>query len=562
MTDFEFNSRRSTVHSTKGIVSSTQPLANAAGLKVLEQGGNAAMAAVAVAAAIGVTEPMMNGIGGDAFGLYYDAKSKTVNGFNGSGKTASKATLDMIEKGDRIKQTSIHSVTVPGAVCAWHDVVKKWGNGKLTLGEIIQPAIDLAKDGFPVSEVCAYLWEKAENKLKSASPDNYQEILPDDKAPKVGELMVCKELAEALERIAKDGKNGFYKGETADKIIEVVKKKGGVMSHEDLANHTTLFVDSVNVDYQGVQLHEIPPNGQGLVALQALSTLKELNKRGDIDLSKLEHNSVQYLHAVIETLKFAFKDGEEYISCPELLDYDPNDLLHEDYVKQRADLFNKNEINHEYDYGVLNPSRKSDTVYFTVSDAEGNACSFITSVYSDFGSGIIPQGCGFALQNRGCNFNLKQGTRNVFAGGKRPYHTIIPGMITQGEDLYAAYGVMGAFMQPQGHVQVLNNMVLYGMTPQQALDAPRICLTIDDEYADSGLGADSPVSSGNRVIVACEDGISDKVIEGLEKLGHKTRRISGHGRALFGRGQIIKRVGKVWSAGSDPRGDGAAVPQL
>jgi gamma-glutamyltranspeptidase/glutathione hydrolase len=390
-----------------------------------------------------------------------------------------------------------------------------------------------------------------------------------ERAPKEGEIFVNKNMAETLKRIAKDAKKGYYEGQTADAIVEAIQAKGGVMTHQDLKDVEVVFCDPIHVDVDSdIRLHELPPNNQGLVAIIAIGIINELDRQGKISLKSMKHNSVEYLHLLIETLKFAFKDGEEYITDIGKLDYNPQDFTNPEYLRERAKLFSPNKANDKFDHGVLNPSRKSDTSYFTVTDSEGNACSFIASLYTAFGSGIVPKGTGFALHNRGSNFNLTPGTRNCFEGGKRPYHTIIPAMITNTADssLFCTYGVMGGFMQPQGHAQVAFNLKLFGMNPQDALDAPRICLYPDPDGVDSGLGSDSPVSTP-QTIVGIEEGISSEVIEGLRKLGHNVKLVVGAERGLFGRGQVIKcernTSGSIlWSAGSDLRGDGHAQPQL
>lgn len=573
MEAIRFSSRRSVVHSAKGIAASTQPLASAAAVRILEKGGNAAMAAVAMAAAMSVSEPMMTGLGGDAFALLYDAKSKTVRGVNGCGKAPKNGSIDAIRqsgvKGPRLPSDSVHSVTVPAAVATWVEVVEKWGNGKLTMAEILEPAIQLAEQGTPISSITRAMWKHGVARLKKNSPNGGELLVDGERAPAEGEIFVNKNMAETLKRIAKYGKDGYYKGPTADAIVEVIKERGGLMTHEDLADVEVLFCDPIYADIdEDIRLHELPPNNQGLVALIAIGTINELERQGKISRKSLEHNSVEYLHLLAETLKFAFKDGEEYITDIGKLDYDPQDFMDPAYLKTRASLFSPDKVNKDFDYGVLDPTRKSDTSYFTVSDSEGNACSFIASLYLTFGSAMVPKGTGFALHCRGSNFNLTPGTRNCYEAGKRPYHTIIPAMITNRKDdsLYCSYGVMGGFMQPQGHVQVALNMKLFGMNPQEALDAPRLCLYADPAGPDSGLGADSPVSTP-ETILGLEEGISENVAEGLRKLGHKVKIVTGAERGLFGRGQVIAASkdssGRLlWSAGSDLRGDGHAQPQL
>lgn len=559
-----YASRRSVVYSLKGVAASSQPMASAAAVKILDLGGNAADAAVGMAACMGVLEPMMTGIGGDIFALMYDAKDKTVSGINGCGKSPAALTVDVVRKsgvtGPRIPANSVHGITVPGAVAGWVDVIEKWGSGKVSLEQILAPAIELAEASV-VHTISHDMWKGGVKKLKTSSP-NGNELLVDGEAPAEGTVFHNKNMANVLRRIAKSGKDGYYKGETAEALIESMKGLGGVMTHTDLESHKSLFLDPVTMDFEDVTLHEMPPNNHGLVALIALGIIKQLDKRGTIDLKKMKHNSAEYIHLISEALKFGFKDAEEYISDPETTDVKATDLLTDEYLSRRADLFDPEKVNHDYDHGILDFSR-SDTSYFTVADAEGNACSFIASIYQLFGSGIIPKDCGFALQNRGCNFNLTPGTRNCLEPSKRPYHTIIPAMLTRKDgSLYASYGVMGGFMQPQGHLQVLLNLELFGMNPQRALDAPRICINAD-EGVDSGRGADSPVST-NVTKLDIEEGIPEDVVAKLKQMGHRTAVLVGNDRHWFGRGQIIKRdaENKVYSAGSDLRGDGAAIPQI
>lgn len=560
MTDYNFNSRRSVVHSTKGVCAATQPAAAAAGVKILEQGGNAAMAAVTMAAAMGVVEPMMTGIGGDVFCLYYNAATKTVEGFNGSGKSAASikpADFEHIQS-KHLPATSALSVNVPGAAAGWCDIIEKWGNGKLTRQQILQPAIDIARHGFGVAEICADLWKDAEAKLQASA--NGAELLVDGKrAPKEGELFVNENLAKVYENVAKHGKNGFYSGVVADEIVQAVQSRGGKLSHADLSEHSSLCLEPITMAVDDeVTLHELPPNNHGLVALLAMGIIHELVEEQKVDLKSLKHNSKEYIHLLTEALKYAFKDADHYIGDPHEQDFDVKKLLGKEFLRSRAALFDTNSVNKDYEHGVIDPVNSSDTSYFTVADSEGNACSIIASLYHGFGSGIVPKSCGFALHNRGCNFNLKLGTRNTLAGGKRPYHTIIPAMLTKGDELYASYGVMGGFMQPQGHVQVALNMRLFGMNAQQALDAPRLCL---------GPYPDVPeIPTTDEILVNLEEGIDEKTAAELESMGHKVRILKGKDRSMFGRGQIIqqsKQNGRiVYHAGSDLRGDGAAIPQI
>ncbi|KIM75360.1 hypothetical protein PILCRDRAFT_827264 [Piloderma croceum F 1598] len=555
-----FSSRRSQVYGTKGIVSSSQPLATAAGLEILRKGGNAADAAVATSAALNVTEPSACGIGGDAFCLFYDAKTKTVQALNGSGHSPEKLTLDHVRKrginGHYIPRTDLNSVTVPGAAAAWVDTVEKFGSGTLDLSEILDPAIRMAEEGFPVSEIHSRAYNLSENLLKTASP-NGDEMLLESKAPLVGQILKLATLAKTLRALAEHGKDGFYRGRIAEAIVELIQSKGGVMELDDLAKHQTSFVDPISYTYGGeVTVYECPPNGQGITALLALGILENIQEMDKVKpLLEMEHNSVEYLHTLIEAMRLAFADSGYYVADPEVKHVPVKELLSKEYLSSRAKLFNPEKTNPQVIHG--NPVHSSDTVYFSVADQWGNACSYIQSNYAGFGTGAIPKGCGFTLQNRGGGFTLKEGHPNTLKGGKRPYHTIIPALATRGDELFLSYGVMGGFMQPQGHVQVLFN-ILRGFTAQASLDAPRFCIA---------AGADGGVAESANSVVFFEDGIPEETIAKLREMGHDAHVLSGFGREKMGRGQIIQRIvdkaGRtVWAAGSDGRGDGHAAPQI
>ena len=406
------------------------------------------------------------------------------------------------------------------------------------------------------------------------------------RAPYPGEIFKNPHLAATFRALGKEGKAGFYTGRIAEEIVKVTKELGGFLELDDLKNHMDLGSEPVtpiskvfksqgydqrkdhyfdgmvgqgsNETNEGVEIWEHPPNGQGIVALMALGILEELEKSGKIPIFKQEeHNSAAYLHAVIESLRIAFADAGWWVTDPNIEQVPSAGLIAQDYLAERAKLFDASRANPDiYDHG--SPAHNhSDTVYFAVTDSEGNAISFINSNYEGFGSAIIPKGCGFVLQNRGGNFNLEKGHPNVIAPGKRPYHTIIPAMITNVHDgsLHSTYGVMGGFMQPQGHVQVLLNMLVFKQNPQAALDAPRFC-----------IGAEGVSSSDQGKKVYLEDGISEEVCEELKRMGHQTMIVKGHARGTFGRGQLIRshvQDGvRVYSAGSDPRSDGAAYPAL
>ncbi|KAK7186414.1 hypothetical protein DPSP01_013107 [Paraphaeosphaeria sporulosa] len=580
-----FPSRRSVIHSTKGIVSCTQPLASAAGIEVLRKGGNAADAAVAVAAAINVMEPGSTGIGGDMFCLFYDAKTKKVSAMNGSGRSGKDVTLDKIRGALKIKDgetgqipmSSVHAVTVPGAAAGWVDCVERFGSKKVTLEDVLAPAIELADKGYPISELSATFWANSEKSIKQASP-NFAEILKKDasaqdgcRAPKAGEIMRNPTIANTFKLLAKHGKKGFYEGEVAEQLVKVVSDLGGFLTLDDLKHHAEAGsepVDPISLKYTGqgvgsntdggVELWEHPPNGQGIVALMALGIIQELEKQGKIPTwSYKDHNSTAYLHAVIEALRIAFADAHWFVTDPNVVKVPSAELISSSYLAERAKQFDPKSVISAPVHG--SPAHlQSDTVYFCCSDSEGNAISFINSNYGGFGTCIVPKGCGFTLQNRGANFSLAADHPNVLAPRKRPYHTIIPGLVTYAKDssLHSVFGVMGGFMQPQGHVQVLLNQEVFKLNPQDALDSPRIC-----------IGAGMPGDDGKMTdaTVYIEEGIDAKVVEELKALGHNVQKLSGYGRGMFGRGQIIRQHFDdgvmVWSGGSDLRGDGAAVPQ-
>lgn len=588
-----FPSRRSVVHSTEGIIACTQPLAAKCGLKILEAGGNSADAAVAVAAGLNLTEPASTGIGGDMFCLFYNAKTKKVEALNGSGRAGLKCTLEQVRKDLGLKEGEegeipldhVHAVTVPGAAAGWVDTIERFGSGKLSLEQILAPAIELAERGFPVSELSSKSWAAGADSVLTASP-NFAEMLkknPDGtyRAPRSGEIFKNPNLANTFRALAKDGKKGFYTGRIAEALVKVIQDRGGLLELEDLINHMDLGSESVApiskifkgqgyaqtqakyVDRQGdkndnygVEIWEHPPNGQGIVALMALGILEELERTGKIPtFNEGQHNSVEHLHATIEALRIAFADASWWVADPNISKVPSAGLISQEYLAERAKLFDPQKASSKiYDHG--SPAHNhSDTVYFAVTDKEGNGISFINSNFHGFGSAIIPKGCGFVLQNRGGNFRLVPNHPNAIAPGKRPYHTIIPAMLTNAHDgsLHSVFGVMGGFMQPQGHVQVLLNMLAFKLDPQAALDAPRFC-----------IGAEGMPGDGNGRKVFLEEGISESVCKQLRDMGHQAEIVTGYRRSVFGRGQVIRSHVEdgvtVFSAGSDPRGDGAAYP--
>ncbi|GJD11759.1 Putative gamma-glutamyltransferase YwrD [Galdieria sulphuraria] len=518
-----FHSRRSPVYSTQGICASSQPLASAAGAKILASGGNAADAAVAIAAALNVTEPCSTGVGGDCFVLFYSNQTKRVQALLGNGSTPEQLTLDrVLEAGygpeNPLPPTSVHTIPVPGAAAGWIDTVATFGSGNLTLREILDPAISLARDGFPVSPIAAYHWNNSIDLLKSAKGAS-SIFLCEGRAPKAGDIFKNPDLASTFEQLAKEGKDAFYNGGTiAHAIVETIQQLGGFMTRQDLAAHRSDFQEPIRTSYRDMYVWEVPPPTQGIAALIALNILEAYP-------SHWQHfHDAEHLHGLIESLRLSFA-----------------------YISNRA--LSPKEL------GPMNLSF-SDTVQFCAVDGNGNACSMINSNFVGFGTGIVPNGCGFTLHNRGLNFSLDKSHPNVLAPRKRPYHTIIPGLATMKNngDLYAAFGVMGGFMQPQGHVQVLSNMVDWNMNPQEALDASRFCIHGKFEAQASSNIEDH--------LVDIEDGISHQVIQQLKDKGHPIAGpIRNHDRAVFGRGQIIQRLQNgAFCAGSDPRADGLAIP--
>ncbi len=533
---FPFESRRSPVYARRGMVASSQPLATHAGLEVLMQDGNAADAAVATAAALNVTEPMSTGLGGDCFALFYEGDSGKISALNGSGRAPAHLNLDLLRRQGFEKELPpyhAHTVTVPGACAGWCDLVER--HGTLPMERILSPAIRLAEEGFPVAPITAHSWARGAKRQLAHAPGGHA-LLIDGRAPRAGEIFRNPGLARTFRTIAAGGKEEFYKGNIPKKIAAAVQRAGGVMDEEDLAAHRSTWEPPISTMHKGVRVYEGPPNGQGLVALLALNLLSNL------DLPP-EALAPQRLHLLIEALRLAFADGGWYVADPAFAHIPVDGLLSATYAKERARLIDPERANLRREHGT--PPAGSDTVYFSVVDGQGNACSFINSNYMGFGTGIVPEGTGFSLQNRGYNFSLDPKHPNALAPGKRPYNTIIPAMATREDgSLYASFGVMGGFMQPQGHVQVLLSL-LEGLDPQEALDRPRVCLDEGDP--------------GGTVFI--EEGIPDITIAGLKSRGHRVERASGHERAVFGRGQVILRDPKtgVLCGGSDPRADGCAM---
>jgi gamma-glutamyltranspeptidase / glutathione hydrolase len=418
------------------------------------------------------------------------------------------------------------------------------------MGDVLAPAIRLASDGFPVAPLTSYFWGRGAQRQLASAP-NGRELTIDGRAPKAGEIFRNPGLARTFETVARGGASAFYQGDIAESIVSVLKEAGGCMSLDDLASHVSTWEEPISITYRGLRVYECPPNGQGITALIALNLLE------GFDLPSLEILSAEKMHLMIEAMRLAFADASWYVADPKFSNVPIKELLSKEYAAERRKLINPQHATVDQKRGT--PVASSNTVYLSVVDKWGNACSFINSNYMGFGTGIVPKGWGFTLQNRGHNFSLDANHPNALAPGKRPYHTIIPAMVTRPpsprgrgdggeggtkESLYASYGVMGGFMQPQGHVQVLSALHDAGLDPQSALDLPRFCIDVEE--------------TGGRV--AIEEGMPEETMDALQKMGHPLYEVSGYERALFGRGQVILRDPEtgVLCAGSDPRADGYA----
>jgi gamma-glutamyltranspeptidase/glutathione hydrolase len=538
-----FPARGAPAFGRSGMVACSQPLATVAGLEILARKGNAADAAVAVAAALNVTEPTSTGLGGDMFALFYQAATGRVTALNGSGRAPASLTLELLKKNGYgilpihetiLPATHPFTITVPGACAGWCDLVER--HGSLGMADILAPSIRLAEEGFPVGPVTSHFWQRAaENQLKKSL--NGSEMTINGRGPSPGEIFFNPGLARTLRIIADGGKKAFYEGEIGAAIAETVQQTGGCLTGDDLVNHTSTWDEPISTTYGSLRLWECPPNGQGIAALLALNILE------GFDLPS-EPLSPERLHLEIEAMRLAFADTRWYVADPRMVHVPITELISKEYAAERRKLINPNHASIDQQRG--SPVAGSDTVYYCVVDQWGNACSFINSNYMGFGTGIVPHGWGFTLQNRGHNFSLDPDHPNVLAPGKRPYHTIIPAMVTRKSDgsLFGSMGVMGGFMQPQGHLQVFLALA-QGIDPQAALDLPRFC--IEDGTA------------GGQV--AMEIGIAKETISELAERGHQVRVVSGWERSLFGRGQVILRDPEtgLLSGGSDPRADGCAL---
>jgi len=525
---------RSTVYAPHGMIATSQPLATAAGLAVLERGGNAIDAAVTAAAVLNVTEPMMTGIGGDMFAIVWSARDRKLYGLNASGRAGALMTRDaLLARGHKtMPGESVEDVTVPGALSGWDALLHRFGT--ITLAQALAPAIGYADDGFPVTPIIAQDWASEAARLARDEGARSTFLVDGSRAPHAGEWFTNHDLAQSFRLIAAQGPAALYGGELGQRIVTGVQKLGGYLTIDDLRNHRPEWVEPISVPFKGYRVWELPPNGQGIAALEMLRMLEPY------DLRAMGHNSAAYLHLLIESKKLAFADLARYVGEPAAMRTPASALLDDRFIAARRAQIDSHRAADRPDPGAALTA--SETIYLTVADSAGNMVSFINSLFDAFGSGVVVPGTGFALQDRGAGFTLDEGLPNTVAPGKRPFHTIIPAFVTkpdaQGiEQPWMSFGVMGGSMQPQGHVQVLLNLLVFGMDLQDAVDAPRFRHL-----------------NGRRV--ALEAPIGDDVRRTLSGLGHV---IVDERTVAFGGAQAILRLAHGWAAGSDPRKDGMAA---
>jgi gamma-glutamyltranspeptidase / glutathione hydrolase len=529
---YTFPSRRSSIVARQGLVATSQPLAAQAGLSVLQAGGNAVDAAIATVATLCVVEPCSTGIGGDAFALIWIADEQKLYGINASGPAPQALAAAPIRDQGHSEMPSLGAltVTVPGSLRGWELALNRWGS--LGLDRLLAQPIDYASNGYPVSQRIARAWQRSEEKM-SVHPDSRRVWLPGGRAPRAGEMFRNPEFAQTLRTLANEGYDAFYTGPIAEQIVACVQAEGGSLTLADLGQYQAEWADPISADWGDYTFYEIPPNGQGLTALLALNIAR------GFDLPTLGYGTADYYHALMEAIKLAFADAAAYIADPRQAAIPLAGLLSDSYTAERRALI---EMERALTPAAGNPSRHGDTVYLTVADEAGNMVSWIQSLYMGFGSGLTAGNTGVQLHNRGANFSLVPGHPNEAAGGKRPYHTIIPGFISHQGRAWSSFGVMGGFMQPQGHLQVGLNLVEFGMDPQTALDAPRFNWLRDKTFA-------------------LEAGIGSAVWQDLARRGHDLLPAEQAAQQHYGGGQVIVRDPQsgVLSGGSEPRNDGMAV---
>jgi gamma-glutamyltranspeptidase/glutathione hydrolase len=531
---------RSMVISTQGIVATSQTLASTAGASVLDHGGDAVDAAIAANAALGVIEPMMNGMGGDLFSIIYEAKTGKLYGLNASGWAPAATSISVLEaKGitGKIPGTSIHAVTVPGAVAGWDAMHKRFG--RLPLSDDLAPAAYMAKNGVPITEIVANIWSGAESVFKQQAGFAHT-FLPNGHAPKTGEVFHNPELARSLEEVGREGRDAFYRGRIGQSILKLSETEGGTMSAADLAEFQPEWVNPISTTYNGWRVYELPPNGQGIAALEMLNLMERF------PMHDYGHNSADALHVEIEAKKLAYADLIRYIGDPRFSAIPVKQLLSKELAAERAEKIDKQHAHCDVLPSQLTKYLSSlgkDTTYLSVIDKDGNIVSLIQSNFAGFGTGLVAPETGFALQNRGALFTLAPNQPNSLEPRKRSLHTIIPAFMEKG-DVKIGFGIMGGFNQAQAHAQFVANIVDFGMNVQKALEASRFT---------------KPTFAGCDVEL--ESGISSSVQQQLAARGHQIKDVGTYSEDM-GRGNVVMLDGKgVKYGGSDPRGDGEAVPQ-
>lgn len=530
---------RSEVIAQHGMACTSQPLATQVALDILKKGGSAVDAAIAADAMLGLTEPTGAGIGGDIFAIVWDAKTHKLYGLNGSGRSPMSLTLDYLKKQGitHIPPFGPLPVSVPGCVDGWYELHSKFG--KLPMDQILAPTIGYAREGFPVTEVIAYYMQRSAPIL-GKYPGFKETYMPNGKMPEKGEVFKNPYLANTLEKIAKGGRDAFYKGDIARTIDKYMKENGGFLSYEDLAAHHSEWVDPVSTNYRGYDVWELPPNGQGIATLQILNILE------GFDIKSMGFGSTQYLHTFIEAKKLAFEDRAKFYADPDFANVPTKELISKEYAAKRRALIDPDHAARRVDAG---DPHTDNTIYLTVADSEGNMVSLIQSNYRGMGSGMTPTGLGFVLQDRGEMFTLEDGHANCYAPGKRPFHTIIPSFITKDGEPYISFGVMGGAMQPQGQAQIVINLIDFGMNLQEAGDAPRI------QHDGSSEPTGEKMTNGGEVNV--ESGFPYETIRGLMMKGHKVTFAHGP----YGGYQAIMwdAKNKVYYGASESRKDGQAA---
>jgi gamma-glutamyltranspeptidase/glutathione hydrolase len=529
---FPFDTKRSPTIGHRGVVATSQPLAALAGLDILKKGGNAIDAAVATAAVLTVVEPHSTALGGDMFAMVYLESEKKLVGLNGSGRSAYGMTLDDLkmrldEQGmDRIG--GIYSVSVPGAVAGWFTLLEEYGT--MAMAEVLKPAIYYAEYGFHVTERIGEAWAGSERKLLR-EPPAAATWLVDGQAPQIGDLFVNPGLAKTLRMIAEGGRDAFYRGPIAEAIVAYSDSKHGFLTMQDFEEHTSTWVEPLSTDYKEYTLYELPPNGQGIAALEMVNTLENIDMRG------LGHNTADYLHHLIEAKKLAYADLAQWVGDPDANELPVDVLTSKRYGKSQ---FERIDPEHAQELNESGLPERGDTVYLTVMDEDHNAVSFIYSIFASFGSGLVVPDTGITLQNRAALFSLEEEHVNVAAPHKRPFHTIIPAMAFKDGEFFMSFGVMGGSVQPQQHVQVFLNIVEFGMNMQQALEVPR-------------------VNHNRGMTVTVEPGIAPDVLAQLETMGHELRRRTEIGGVGGGQGILFDRVTGAMIGGSSHHKDGIAV---